>query len=122
MSKYKGTTELHLIYAELIQAARYRGQTTYQRIAQIGGLPMSGNAMSSATGQILGLIVDQEIAEGRPMLSAVCVGVSGKPGEGFYALAKQLNRFQDDSKEAREAFWLGELEAVYDAWAVKFKP
>lgn len=116
MSKYTGTTALHLIYSELIQAARYRGLTTYQTIARIGGLPEMGNAMSAATGEVLGLIVEQERAEGQPMLSAVCVGVSGKPGEGFYALAKQLGLLTDDCKEAREAFWRSELASVYDAW------
>jgi hypothetical protein len=36
--KYRGTTLYHLIHAELIAAARYRGTVTYQEIAQIMGL------------------------------------------------------------------------------------
>ena len=121
MSKYEGSIGLHLVNAELIYAARYRGLTTYQRIAQIGQLPEMGNAMSAATGEVLGLIVEQEIREGRPMWSAVCVGTSGSPGEGFYALAKQLGKLTDDSKAGKETFWLAERKAVYEAWSIKFK-
>ncbi|MEP0766903.1 MAG: hypothetical protein HRF45_10245 [Fimbriimonadia bacterium] len=69
MSKYRGTTAFHLVYAELIQAVRYRGLTTYQRVARIGGLPESGNAMGRETGEVLGLICRQEVGEGRAMLS-----------------------------------------------------
>lgn len=119
MSKYAGSTNLHLIYCELIQAARYRGLTTYQTIARIGGLPQQGNAMSAATGAVLGLIVQQEQAEGRPMLSAVCVGVSGKPGEGFYNYAEELGLFVGGDKEEREEFWQKQLSAVYEAWKPK---
>lgn len=31
--KYRGTVVYHLVYCELIQAARYGGLTTYQAIA-----------------------------------------------------------------------------------------
>lgn len=116
MSKYKGTTAFHLVYAELINAARYRGLTTYQEIARIGGLPTQGQAMASATGLILGDIVEQELAEGRPMLSAVCVSVSGKPSDGFFNFALQLGRLKSDTKLEREAFWKAEKEAIYAAW------
>ena len=30
---------------------------------------------------------------GRPMLSAIAVGVSGSPGDGFFGLAKTLGKF-----------------------------
>jgi len=33
--KYHGSKEYHLVYAELSNAARYRGVTTYQAVAQI---------------------------------------------------------------------------------------
>lgn len=117
MSKYTGTTALHLVYAELISAARYRGLTTYTEIARIGGLPIQGSAMAAATGIVLGEIVEQELREGRPMLSAVCVGVSGKPSDGFFAYARELGRFTGgDTKADRDAFWQKEREGVYAAW------
>ena len=54
LSKYLGTKEYLLVYGELITAARYRGVTTYQAIAQLIGLPLTGNYMGSEVGQILG--------------------------------------------------------------------
>lgn len=42
MTTYQGTIVYHLVYAELATAARYRGVTTYQTVAQIMGLPLRG--------------------------------------------------------------------------------
>jgi hypothetical protein len=119
--KYFGTKEYLLVYGELIAAARYRGVSTYQAIAQLMGLPLSGNHMSREVGLILGEITEAELDQGRPMLSALAVGVNGVPGEGFYSLGKQLGRLTDDSKEGRAAFWESEKQAVYQAWARTFK-
>ena len=119
--KYRGSKEYALVYSELISAARYRGVITYQAVAQIMGLPMTGNHMGREVGQVLGEISHEEIQNGRPMLSALAVGISGVPGDGFYAWAKDLGRLTDDSKEARAAFWENEKQAVYQAWAQTFK-
>jgi hypothetical protein len=62
------------------------------------GLPMKGNYMQHEVGWMLGEISEDEIANERLMLSALAVGVSGVPGEGFYNLAKELGRLHDDSK------------------------
>jgi hypothetical protein len=83
MSKYRGTKEYLLAYAELLQAARYRGVMTYQAVAQIMGLPLTGNNMGREVGQLIGEISQDEVQNGRPMLSALVVGTSGVPGEGF---------------------------------------
>jgi hypothetical protein len=99
-------------------AARYRGLITYQEIARLMGLPMTGNYMGHEIGEILGEISEDEIANGRPMLSALAVGVSGEPGDGFYTWAKQLGRLHDDTKEGRQRFWEQERLAVYEAWKV----
>jgi hypothetical protein len=120
MSKYEGTTQFHLAYSELINAARFRGLTTYQALAQLCNLPLTGNKMGADTGEILGMITRQEMDEGRPMLSAVCVGVSGEPGEGFFGLAKRLGRFDSVDPKERMAFWRSELQAVYEAWKIKY--
>lgn len=110
-----------LVYSELIKAAQYHGTTTYQAIAEIMGLPMRGSYMGKEVGHMLGEISDDERQQGRPMLSAIAVGVSGSPGEGFFVLAKELGRLQDDSKEARQRFWENEKKAVYAAWQREFK-
>ena len=120
-SRYRGSKEYLLVYAELFQAARYRGLTTYQAVAQIMGLPLTGNHMGKEVGQIIGEISQDEVQNGRPMLSALVVGTSGVPGDGFYTWAKELGRLTDDSKEARAVFWESEKQAVYTAWKREFK-
>ena len=120
-SRYRGSKEYLLVYAELLQAARYHGLTTYQAVAQIMGLPMTGNLMGKEVGQLIGEISQDEVQSGRPMLSALVVGTSGVPGEGFLTWAKELGRLTDDSKEGRAAFWESERQAVYQAWARTFK-
>ena len=120
-SKYRGTKEYLLVYAELLQAARYRGVITYQAVAQIIGLPLTGNYMGKEVGQLIGEISQDEVQNGRPMLSSLVVGTSGVPGDGFYTWAKDLGRLTDDAKEARAAFWESERQAVYKTWARNFK-
>jgi hypothetical protein len=51
-------------------------------------------------------------------VSALAVGTSGEPGDGFYTWAKDLGRLQDDSKEGRHQFWEQENKAVYETWKV----
>jgi hypothetical protein len=102
------------VYAELVRAAEYRGLTTYQQLAVIMDLPLSGNLMGKRIGQILGEIVDDEIVAGRPMLSAVVVGTNSLPGAGFYSYAREKGRLAEGQSEAD--FWATEREAVYEAW------
>lgn len=117
-SRHRGTKEYGLIYTELITAAKYRGTVTYQEIAQIMGLPLSGNHMSREVGWILGEISADELANGRPMLSAIAVGVNGKPGQGFFEWASKLGRL---TTEDEWDFWESECKAVYDTWKVKLQ-
>ncbi len=119
--RYRGSKEFLLVYSELISAARYRGLITYQALAQLIGLPLRGSHMAREIGQILGEISEDEVANGRPMLSALAVGVSGIPGEGFYGLARDWGRLSEDSREAELAFWEKEKAAAYAAWARTFK-
>ncbi len=37
-NRYRGKKEYFLVYAEMINAAKYRGTVTYQEVAQIMGL------------------------------------------------------------------------------------
>ena len=115
---YRGTKEYALVYAELIAAAKYRGTVTYQEIAQILGLPLRGNYMQKEVGWLLGEISDDEVANGRPMLSAIAVGVSCNPGAGFFTLAKELGKLKDDDEQG---FWESERQAVYETWKVELK-
>jgi hypothetical protein len=112
---YRGTKEYALIYAELITAAKYRGTVTYQEIAQMMGLPLSGSHMGNEIGWILGEISEDEVANGRPMLSAIAVNVQGHLGPGFFPLARQLGRLKDENEQA---FWEAERHQVYEMWKV----
>jgi hypothetical protein len=112
--RYRGKTVYYHVHAELVRAAQYGGVTTYQDLAIIMALPSTGSHMGKETGHILGEIVEDEVNAGRPMLSAVAVGVSGRPGPGFYTLARQLGKFADGANELE--FWEAERERVYRAW------
>ncbi|HUG71396.1 MAG TPA: hypothetical protein VMM76_26840 [Pirellulaceae bacterium] len=114
--KYRGTTNYTRVIAELVRAAEYRGVTTYQDIAVIMCLPLQGSHMGKETGHILGEISEDEVNAGRPMLSAVAVSVvTGKAGSGFFALAKELGKFDGDPTH-EEDFWRDELQSVYETW------
>lgn len=119
--KYRGSVKYHLVFCELIRAARYGGLTTYQAIAQLMGLPLKGSHMGKEVGQILGEIAEDEMKQGRPMLSAVAVGVSGSPGPGYYSLARQLGKLESESDEDAPDFWQQELDEVYAVWSRKYK-
>jgi hypothetical protein len=114
-SKYRGTTDYVRVMMELIRAAEYRGLTTCQDIAVMMGLPLQGMHMGQEIGHLLGEISEDESLAGRPMLSAVVVGVSGKPGPGFFSLARQLAKFTGTESED-DGYWNGELQSVYKAW------
>lgn len=118
--KYRGTTKYFHVLAELVRAAQYRGVTTYQDIALIMGLPLSGSHMGKEVGHILGEISEDEVSAGRPMLSSVAVGVNGKAGPGFFALARELGRLS--AKDLEVAFWESERLATYDAWRRPLPP
>lgn len=113
-NKYRGTTKYFHVLAELVRAAQYRGTTTYQDVAVIMGLPLSGSHMGKEVGRVLGEISEDEVAAGRPMLSSVVVGINGKVGPGFFELARDLGRLQTGASES--SFLEGERVAVYAAW------
>lgn len=120
--KHYESTEYHLVYSKLTEAARYGGTATYQEIAQLVGLPLSGAYMGAEVGSIIGVISANEVHHGRPMLSAIVVGVNGRPGDGFFAWARDLGRFDgSEDKEAQRRFWEEEKQAVYETWKKEFK-
>ena len=115
---YRGTKEFALIYSELVTAAKYRGTVTYQEVAQIMGLPLQGNHMSREVGWLIGEISEDELANGRPMLSAIVVANRGKPSDGFFKWARKLGRL---TSQEQWAFWESECKAVYSTWKVKLQ-
>lgn len=118
-SKYRGSKEYMLVYAELVTAARYRGTLTYPDVGRAMGLKtLTGNLFSRITGQVLGEISEDEVGHGRPMLSAIAVSKgTHRPGDGFFGLARQLCRLKSEDPAAERAFWEAEVKAVYETWA-----
>lgn len=112
--RYRGSTKYFHVLAELVRAAQYRGVTTYQDVAVIMGLPLSGSHMGKEVGWVLGEISEDEVSAGRPMLSSVAVDVKGKVGPGFFTLARDLHRLR--AKVDESLFLEDERSATYDAW------
>ncbi len=119
--KYRGKPEYFRIFLEIITVAKYRGTITYQEIAKILCFPLTGNYMGSEIGHLLGEISEDEVNSGRPMLSAVAVNVSGKPGPGFFELARHLHRLGSENQDDEIQFWENELKSVYDTWKTKLE-
>lgn len=112
------TVEYHLIYSELIRAARHRGTVTYQELAHVVGLPLSGNHMGNRIGDLLGTVAQNEVKQQRPMLSALAVNTNGKPGSGFLPWAEKLGLFKDGDDPT--SFWESQCKACYQVWKQKF--
>lgn len=119
--KYYETPLYHLAYCEMIGAARNRGTTTYQRIAEIMGLPMKGSHMGREVGELIGAVSANEVEHNRPMLSAVVVNVQGILGEGFYDWAQKLGRYNPADYTDEKDFWHDELAQVYETWKREYK-
>jgi hypothetical protein len=113
--KYRGTLAYFRVHDELRRAAEYQGLTTYQDIASLMGLPLTGNLMGREVGQILGEISEDEVVRGRPMLSALAVNTEGKPGAGFLPFAQQLGPARPD--EAVESVLDRERKEAYRMWS-----
>ena len=115
--KFKGTKQYLLVYCELIQAARTRTYLSYSEIAQIMGLPPSGNYMAKEIGAMLGEISGDEVSQGRPMLSVLAKSKNlPRPGKGFFVLAKQMGIYKGEGEEEEKRFWEETCEAVYSTW------
>ena len=118
---YRGSKEYMLVYCELIKAARYRGTTTYQAIAEIIGLSPEGSESNEEVHQMLDEISAEELRNHRPLLSALAVGMTGLPGPGFFELARELGKLQDGSIGVERRFWEAERASVYATWRREFQ-
>jgi len=115
------TREYHLAYSKLIEAARNRGTVTYQELADVMDKIPHGSHLAQTSGGMGGAINLNEHLHGRPMLSAILVNISGKPGEGFFQLARDLGRLRSNHPADEERFWEEEKRAVYEVWQKSFK-
>ena len=108
------------IYNRLVELARDRRLTTYSDIAPLAGLSMEIDEDRERMSQLLGEIVLHEVGAGRPMLTAIVVhrGGDNNPGEGFFAIATELNRFSGSRQQMpRLEFWTRQVQDVHTHWS-----
>lgn len=98
-----------------MRAAEFRGLSTYQHLAVVLGLPIRGEHLVKEIGHLLGEISEDEVNRGRPMLSALVVSASGRPGSGHFYLTRKLGRLTG-TKADEEEFLLQERQALYQTW------
>ncbi len=109
-----------MLYNHLVQLARAQGLTTYSDIAPLANLSMDNAEDRERISQLLGEIVLQDVAEGRPMLTALVVhrGKDNNPGEGFFTVAAQLGRFTGTRQQLpRLEFWMSQVKETHAYWA-----
>jgi hypothetical protein len=116
--------EIHEGIYDAVRQAACEGRLTYYGvIAPLAGLDMGRGEWDRAEiGRILGRISTREHEEGRPLLSAIVVhshnfpieALRGRPGKGFFNLARELGLFRPDEDE--EAFWQREVRRVHEHW------
>ena len=102
------------VLCALVQVTDGGETTRYAKMAAIMGITYGGQAMGSKVGSLLNKICEAEVTLGRPMLSAVVIGYRGRPGAGFYTIARRLDRMKPGEDEV--SFWRDEVGAVYAAW------
>jgi hypothetical protein len=105
------------VYAALAEVARAGGTIGYRALAGRAGLDLDQPADRAALAAALRAISTAEHAAGRPLLSAVVVLQGrGRPGRGFFALARALGRHTDPDDAA---FFRRELACVHATWAAR---
>ncbi len=105
------------IYERLKEVAINGKLITYGEIAPLVNLNMENPDDRNKMAQILGDISTHEHEQGRPMLSAVVVLAEiGYPGDGFYALARELGLHHGKKEFENLDFFVQELKRVYACW------
>ena len=99
----------------LISAARRGHKVHYADIAKAIGREIKGPHWAVPIGRVLAPISEDEVAAGRPMLSAIVVSKdSSLPGEGFFKLGQQLGVVEPG--EDVQSFAERQIRLVYEYW------
>lgn len=91
---------------KLIKIAKKDETINYGEIMNEFGIPRGNPKKGIGIGDVLGEISKSEVAEGKPMLSAIVVKKDGtkKIGDGFYPLARELGLLKSEDREEEVAF------------------
>jgi hypothetical protein len=108
--------EHQAVYERLVRAARAREFVHYGELAKMLGIDMDNPQFGAQVGKVLGRISEDELAAGRPMISAIVVSEDTiLPGYGFFTVGQQLH--QVESGEDDLAFAVRQIRRVHDYWA-----
>ena len=99
----------------LVQAARAGEFVHYGELAKMLGINMDNPHFGAEVGKVLGRISEDEVAAGRPMISAIVVSKEDMlPGHGFYNLGQQLHLV--DPGEDEIGFAVRQIRKVHAYW------
>lgn len=109
------------VHEYLIELARKQSNPiTYAELAHHFGMTITGDADVGFWSRLLGQISETEHRQGNPMLSVLVINQErNRPGNGFYDLAQQFDKYDGHSDIDRMGFYSRELQAVYDHWALE---
>ena len=108
--------EHQAVYDRLVQAARAREFVHYGELATMLGIDMDNPHFGAQVGKVLGGISEDEVAAGRPMISAIVVSKDDMlPGSGFVKLGQELHKV--DPGEDEIGFAVRQIKRVHDYWA-----
>jgi hypothetical protein len=110
------TVRYHLVYSELVLAARQRGLVQYAELARINGFRDESPETTRRIGEILLAISSNEVQYNRPMLSALALKPKGAVPILFFNQARKLGLLKSDNPDDEKAFWLSQKDACYRTW------
>lgn len=107
--------ETNELKSMLTEAAKKGEPIHYEDIAPLYGFNYDKDADRAEVGRLLGIISEDELDAGRPMLSAVVVlkGGEAMPGKGFFDLARRRGRFRGGDEKL---YWVSEFQEVCKYW------
>ena len=108
--------EHQAVYERLVKAARAGEFVHYGELAKMLGIDMDNPHFGAQVGKVLGQISEDEVAAGRPMISAIVVSKDTMlPGAGFFKLGQELHR--TDPGEDEIGFAIRQIKRVHEYWS-----
>ena len=103
------TEALSEIRTVLESVARSGRVLTYADLTREACTDFELRPQSPELAKLLCELLVEDAANDRPLLSSLVINrLTGRPGKGFFRLARHYYRFSDDEK-----FWLEELSSLY---------
>lgn len=98
----------------LRSAAKSGRVLTYADLAREASISIELGPRSPELAKLLCELLIEDASNERPLLTSLVINRNtGRPGKGFFRLARHYYRFRDD-----EEFWLEELRSLYDYYGV----